>query len=138
MFWAWVGSWYYDIYINWLHILSMIWKKSLNTEIHTIGCNSKGYADNKFQLLTETIIALKNNVGDKRKYNQTINHHQTKAFNNLCNKNLLVIILFYRSNAIAELSETAVKMKYLSLRELPASVSSALDKPGIVERFLKQ
>jgi len=26
----------------------------------------------------------------------------------------------------------------MSVKELPASVSSALDKPGIVERFLKQ
>lgn len=85
MFWAWVGSWYYDIYINWLHILSMIWKKSLNTEIHTIGCNSKGYADNKFQLLAETIIALKNH-GDKRKHNQTT-PNITKTFRDLCRKN---------------------------------------------------
>jgi len=55
-------------------MLSIIRKKSLNIEIHTIGCNVKGYAHKKFQLLAETIVALKNHVGDKRKYIQTLFH----------------------------------------------------------------
>ena len=54
---------------------------SLNNKIHTISCNSKGYADNKFQLLAETIIALKNH-GDKRKHNQTT-PNITKTFRDL-------------------------------------------------------
>jgi len=55
-------------------MLNIIRKKSLSTEIHTISCNGKGYADNEFQLLAETIVALKNHVGDKRKYNQALNN----------------------------------------------------------------